>query len=76
MFVLHRRTARLLPTRPRTKAWSLHCYATNACRHCAIKHNCTARATSDGSKRWEHEHIIEVVRAPARCAPGEDAAAT
>ena len=43
------------------KGLVMHCYVTNACRHCAIKHSCT---TGKGRriKRWEHEHIIEVVQ--------------
>ena len=43
------------------KGLVVHCYATNACRHCAIKHNCT-KGNERRIKRWEHEHIIEVVQ--------------
>jgi transposase len=39
----------------------VHRYATKACRHCAIKHNCT-KGNERRIKRWEHEHIIEVVQ--------------
>src|SRR6202795_3173825 len=39
----------------------LHHYWTKACRHCAIKHNCT-KGNERRIKRWEHEHIIEVVQ--------------
>jgi hypothetical protein len=38
----------------------VHRYATKACRHCAIKHSCT-KGNKRRIKRWEHEHIIEVV---------------
>jgi transposase len=43
------------------KGLVVHCYATNACRHCAIKHTCT-KGNERRIKRWEHEHIIEVVQ--------------
>jgi len=43
------------------KGLVVHCYATNACRHCAIKHNCT-KGNERRIKRWEHEHIIELVQ--------------
>ena len=36
-----RRTARLLLHDNEDKGLVVHCYATNAYRHCAIKHNCT-----------------------------------
>ena len=39
----------------------VHRYATNACRHCAIKQSCTTGKERRIS-RWEHEHIIEVVQ--------------
>src|SRR6202795_2074605 len=39
----------------------LHHYWTKACRLCAIKHNCT-KGNERRIKRWEHEHIIEVVQ--------------
>ena len=39
----------------------VHRYATKACRHCAIKHNCT-KGNERRIKRWEHEHILEVVQ--------------
>jgi hypothetical protein len=38
-----------------------HRYVTKACRHCAIKHNCT-KGNERRIKRWEHEHIIEAVQ--------------
>jgi hypothetical protein len=43
------------------KGLVVHRYATKACRHCAIKHNCT-KGKERRIKRWEHEHIIEVVQ--------------
>jgi transposase len=43
------------------KGLVVHRYATKACRHCAIKHNCT-KGIERRIKRWEHEHIIEVVQ--------------
>jgi transposase len=43
------------------KGLVVHRYATKACRHCAIKHNCT-KGNERRIKRWEHEHIIEVVQ--------------
>jgi len=36
-------------------------YVTNACRHCAIKHNCT-KGKERRISRWEHEHIIDAVQ--------------
>ena len=48
-------------TRPRTKDWSCTRYVTNACRHCAIKHNCT-KGKERRISRWEHEHIIDAVQ--------------
>jgi hypothetical protein len=33
-------------------------YATNACRHCALKHSCTT-GMERRITRWEHEHILE-----------------
>ena len=33
----------------------------NACRHCAIKHNCT-KGKERRISRWEHEHIIDAVQ--------------
>jgi transposase len=36
-------------------------YRTNACRHCAIKHNCT-KGKERLISRWEHEHILEAVQ--------------
>ena len=43
------------------KGLVVHRYATKACRHCAIKNNCT-KGNERRIKRWEHEHIIEVVQ--------------
>ena len=43
------------------KGLVVHRYVTKACRHCAIKHNCT-KGKERRIKRWEHEHIIEVVQ--------------
>ena len=43
------------------KGLVVHRYVTNACRHCAIKHNCT-KGNERRIKRWEHEHIIELVQ--------------
>ena len=43
------------------KGLVVHRYVTKACRHCAIKHNCT-KGNERRIKRWEHEHIIEVVQ--------------
>src|SRR5208282_5394400 len=43
------------------KGLVIHRYATKACRHCAIKHNCT-KGNERRIKRWEHEHIIEVAQ--------------
>ena len=43
------------------KGLTQHRYVTKACRHCAIKHNCT-KGNERRIKRWEHEHIIEVVQ--------------
>jgi transposase len=43
------------------KGLVVHRYATKACRHCAIKHNCT-KGNERRIKRWEHERIIEVVQ--------------
>ena len=43
------------------KGLVVHRYVTNACRHCAIKHNCT-KGSDRRIKRWEHEHIIKVVQ--------------
>jgi len=43
------------------KGLVVHRYATKACRHCAIKHNCT-KGNERRIKRWEHEHILEVVQ--------------
>jgi transposase len=43
------------------KGLVIHCYVTNACRHCAIKQSCT-KGKERRIKRWEHEHIIEVVQ--------------
>ncbi len=43
------------------KGLVVHRYVTNACRHCAIKHNCT-KGNERRIKRWEHEHILEVVQ--------------
>jgi transposase len=43
------------------KGLVVHCYVTNACRHCAIKQSCT-KGKERRIKRWEHEHIIEVVQ--------------
>jgi transposase len=43
------------------KGLAMHCYVTNACRHCAIKHGCTT-GKERRIKRWEHEHILEVVQ--------------
>jgi hypothetical protein len=39
----------------------LHCYWTNACQSCAIKHNCTT-GKERRITRWEHEHILEAVQ--------------
>jgi transposase len=36
-------------------------YATNACRHCAIKHSCTT-GKERRITRWEHEHILDAVQ--------------
>jgi transposase len=38
-----------------------HRYVTKACRHCAIKHSCT-KGNERRIKRWEHEHILELVQ--------------
>ncbi len=43
------------------KGLVVHRYATNACRHCAIKHNCT-KGKERRISRWEHEHIIDAVQ--------------
>src|SRR5271165_6445840 len=43
------------------KGLVVHRYATKACRHCAIKQNCT-KGKERRISRWEHEHIIEVVQ--------------
>ncbi len=43
------------------KGLVVHRYATKACRHCAIKHSCT-KGNERRIKRWEHEHILEVVQ--------------
>jgi len=43
------------------KGLVVHRYATKACQHCAIKHNCI-KGNERRIKRWEHEHIIEVVQ--------------
>jgi hypothetical protein len=43
------------------KGLVVHRYVTKACRHCAIKHNCT-KGNERRIKRWEHEHIIEAVQ--------------
>ena len=43
------------------KGLAMHCYVTNACRHCAIKHGCTT-GKERRIKRWEHEHILELVQ--------------
>jgi hypothetical protein len=43
------------------KGLVVHRNATKACRHCAIKCNCT-KGNERRIKRWEHEHIIEVVQ--------------
>jgi len=37
-------------------------YGTNACRSCAIKHNCTT-AKERLISRWEHEAVLETVQA-------------
>ena len=39
----------------------LHRYVTNACPHCAIKHNCT-KGKERRISLWEHEHILEAVQ--------------
>ena len=39
----------------------VHRYVTNACRHCAIKHNCT-KGKERRISRWEHEHVIDAVQ--------------
>ena len=36
-------------------------YWTNACRTCAIKHQCTA-GHERRITRWEHEHVVETVQ--------------
>ncbi len=43
------------------KGLVLHRYVTKACRHCAIKHNCT-KGNERRIKRWEHEHILDAVQ--------------
>jgi hypothetical protein len=43
------------------KGLVVHRYATKACRHCAIKHNCT-KGNERRIKRWEHEHILEMMQ--------------
>ena len=43
------------------KGLVVHRYATKACQHCAIKHSCT-KGNERRIKRWEHEHILEVVQ--------------
>ena len=42
-------------------------YWTNACRTCAIKHQCTT-GNERRITRWEHEHVLEAVQKTARCA--------
>ena len=43
------------------KGLVVHRYATNACRHCAIKRSCT-KGKERRISRWEHEHIIDAVQ--------------
>jgi transposase len=43
------------------KGLVVHRYVTNACRHCAIKHNCT-KGKERRISRWEHEHVIDAVQ--------------
>jgi len=49
-------------------------YWTNACPSCAIKHSCTP-SKERRITRWEHEHVLEAVAAPARRASGKNAPA-
>ena len=56
------------------KGLVVHRYVTNACRHCAIKHNCT-KGKERRISRWEHEHVIDAVQADSmsirrRCVNG------
>jgi hypothetical protein len=39
----------------------VHRYVTTACRHCAIKQNCT-KGKERRISRWEHEEILETVQ--------------
>jgi len=39
----------------------VHRYATKACRHCAIKHNCT-KGNERRIKRWEHLYVVRTFR--------------
>jgi hypothetical protein len=43
------------------KGLVVHRYATKACRHCAIKHDCT-KGNERRIKRWEHEDILDAVQ--------------
>jgi transposase len=43
------------------KGLVVHRYVTNACRHCAIKQNCT-KGKERRISRWEHEEILETVQ--------------
>ena len=43
------------------KGLTLHRYWTNACRTCAIKHQCTT-GKERRVTRWEHEHVLEAVQ--------------
>jgi len=43
------------------KGLVVHRYVTNACQHCAIKHNCT-KGKERRISRWEHEHVIDAVQ--------------
>ena len=43
------------------KGLVVHRYVTNACRNCAIKHNCT-KGKERRITRWEHEHVIDAVQ--------------
>ena len=39
----------------------LHCYWTNVCQSCAIKHSCTP-SKERRITRWGHEHVLEAVQ--------------
>jgi hypothetical protein len=43
------------------KGQVLHCYWSSACENCSIKKLCTT-GKERRIKRWEHEHVLEVVQ--------------